>query len=192
MKKTLLPLACMALGTAAYAQVENGDFENWDKLILFEQPFMEFGAMSSNYEIFVESGQTNVTKVEHEDGFAVRLENIALAEEVAPAFYLLGGTPDQDGEDLVFPGGVAASDPNVTGISVDMAYDFPGESSGFVIVQFKLDGTPVGTGNMGMGTFFFPVSGQQGWENEVFDFGTTIDTQYDKVVIGFATADLIG
>ncbi|MCZ4409184.1 T9SS type A sorting domain-containing protein [Cryomorphaceae bacterium 1068] len=192
MKKSLLPLAFLALGTAASAQVENGDFENWNKLILFEQPFMSFDAISSNYEIFVETGETNVVQVEHEDGSAIRLENIEIGDEVTPAFYILGGTPDQVGEDLVFPGGIPASDPNVTGFSVDMSYDFPGEASGFVIVQFKMNGTPVGTGNMGVGTFFFPVSGQQDWETEVFDFGTTLDAQYNQVVFGFATADLIG
>ncbi|MFT5596127.1 MAG: hypothetical protein ACI8QH_000917 [Flammeovirgaceae bacterium] len=192
MKKTLLPLACMVLGTAAFAQIENGDFENWNKLILFEQPFMEFDANSSNYEIFVETGETNVTQVEHEDGSAMRLENIQIGEDVFPAFYLLGESPDQDGEDLVFPGGLAASDPNVTGISVDMSYEFSGEASGFVIVQFKSNGVPVGPGTMGAGTFFYPMTGQQDWENVVFDFGTTIDTQYDQVVIGFATGDLIG
>ncbi len=192
MKKSLLPLAFLALGTAASAQVENGDFENWTKLILFEQPFMTFDAISSNYEIFVETGETNVVQVEHEDGSAIRLENIQIGEDVTPAFYILGGTPDQVGEDLIFPGGIPASDPNVTGFSVDMSYDFPGESSGFIIVQFKMDGMPVGTGNMGTGTFFFPISGQQDWENEIFDFGTTIDVQYNQVVFGFATADLIG
>jgi hypothetical protein len=192
MKKTLLPLACMVIITSAFAQVENGDFENWNTLILFEQPFMEFDAISSSYEIFVETGQTNVTQVVHEDGSAIRLENIEIEDEVMPAFYLLGEAPDQDGEDLVFPGGLTASDPNVTGISVDMSYEFLGEASGFVIVQFKSNGVPVGPGTMGTGTFFYPMTGQQDWGNVVFDFGTTIDTQYDQVVIGFATADLIG
>lgn len=192
MKKTLLPIAILVLGSTAFAQVENGNFENWNELSLFAQPSMEFDAASSNFEIFIETGQTNVTEVEHENGSAMRLENIETGEGVNPAFYLLGGTPNQSGEDMVFPGGVSASDPNVTGISVDMAYDFPGESSGFVIVQFKMNEMPVGPGTMGTGTFFFPISGQQDWEDEVFDFETSIGVEYDRVVIGFATADLIG
>lgn len=192
MKKTLLPIAFLALGTTAFAQVENGNFEDWNKLILFEQPFMDFNSASSNYEIFLETGQTNVFQVAHEDGSAIRLENVSVEDEITPGFYLLGETPAQEGEDLVFPGGLTASDPNVTGISVDMSYDFPGESSGFVIVQFKMDGMPVGPGTMGTGTFFFPISGQQDWENEVFDFESAIGVEYDQVVIGFATADLIG
>lgn len=191
MKKTLLLPACLIFGTAAFAQIENGGFEDWNKLLLFEQPFMDFPAMSSNYEIFMETGLTNVTQVEHDEGSAIRLESIETEDEVVPAFYLLGETPQQEGEDLIFPGGVPASDPNVTGISVDMAYDFPDESSGFVIVQFKLDDMPVGPGSMGTGTFYFPLSGQQGWETKVFDFGTTIGTEYDQVVLGFATGDLI-
>jgi hypothetical protein len=191
MKKTLLLPICLIFGATAFSQIENGGFEDWNKLLLFEQPFMDFTAMSSNYEIFMETGLTNVNKIDHEEGSAMRLETILAGEEVVPAFYLLGSTPESSGENLIFPGGVPASDPNVTGISVDMAYDFPGESSGFVIVQFKLDGIPVGPGTMGTGTFYFPLSGQQEWEDEIFDFGTSIGTNYDEVVIGFATADLI-
>jgi hypothetical protein len=192
MKKSLLPLAFLALGTAAFAQVENGDFENWNKYPLFPEPSMDVDAISSNYEIFVETGLTNVTQVEHDNGSAMRLENIEIGEGVTPAFYIFGKTPDQVGEDLVFPGGMPASDPNVTGISVDMSYDFPGEASGFVIVQFKMNDIPVGPGTMGSGTFFFPVSGQQDWENTIFDFEEAMGVEYDEVVIGFATADLIG
>lgn len=192
MKKNLLPIAFMVFGTAAFAQVENGGFENWNELTLFEHPSMGFEAVSSNHEIFIESGETNVFQVEHDGGSAMRLENRAVGESVIPAFYILGETPGQDGEDLVFPGGLTASDPNVTGVTIDMSYEFPGEASGFVIVQFKENGVPVGPGTMGTGTFFYPISGQQDWETEVFDFGTAINTAYDQVVIGFATADLIG
>lgn len=192
MKKSLLPLAFLALGTAAFAQIEHGDFENWSKYPLFQHPSMEFDAISSNHEIFVETGLTNVTKVEHEDGSAMRLENLAIGDEVTPGFYIFGQTPNQVGEDLVFPGGMSASDPNVTGISVDLSYDFPDESSGFMIVQFKMNNIPVGPGTMGEGTFFFPISGQQDWENEIFDFEEPIGVEYDEVVVGFATADLIG
>ncbi|MGB6037751.1 MAG: hypothetical protein WBG42_15865, partial [Cryomorphaceae bacterium] len=186
MKKSLLPLACLALGTAAFAQVENGDFESWSKYQMFQHPSMEFDAISSNHEIFVETGLTNVTQVEHENGSAMRLENIEIGEGVTPAFYILGEMPDQVGEDLVFPGGISASDPAVMGVSVDMSYDFPGESSGFMIVQFKMNGIPVGPGTMGTGTFFFPISGQQDWGNQVFDFEAAIGVEYDEVVIGFA------
>lgn len=192
MKKSLLPVAFLALGTATFAQVQNGDFENWIKKSLFNHPVSEFNTISSNHEIFMEYDEINVSQVENGEGSAMRLENIPTVGGVQPAFYIFGETPGQSGEDLIFPGGMNASDPNVTGISVDMRYDFPGESSGFMIAQFKLDGNPVGPGNMGTGTFFFPISGQQDWENVVFDFETTIDTQYDQMVIGFATADLIG
>lgn len=191
MKKTLLPLASLVLGTTAYAQVENGNFEDWDKRTFFEQPFMGIDAVSSNHEIFIETGETNVTRSDREDGSAVRLESILIGDRVEPAFYLLGGVPNQVSENLVFSGGFAASDPNINAISVDMTYDFPEEASGIVIVQFKIGGEPVGRGNSGVGTFVFPVSGQQDWENKVFDFGTTIDVQFDQVVIGFATADYI-
>ena len=181
----------MLFGSAAFAQVENGSFEEWIDVELFDQPAMSVEAISSNHEIFIDAGEANVTRVQNGNESLLRLENIEVDQEVYPAFYILGNTPSQDGENLVFEGGIPASDPNISGVSVDMAYDFPSESSGFVIVQVKNDGTPVGEGTMGTGTFFFPLSGEKTMGNEVFDFGAPLGIQFDQIVIGFATADLV-
>ncbi len=191
MKKTLLPLFTLCIGLGANAQVLNGDFEDWDKLILFQQPNMGIEAVSSNYETFFETGQLNVNQVPNGDGSALRLENIGQGENVMPAYFLTGETPNQEGEALVFGGGIPVEDSNVSGISMDLRYDIPAEVPGFVIVQFKLNDVPVGPGNMGPGTFYFPLSGTQEWENEVFDFGGAINTEIDQVVIGIACSDLI-
>jgi hypothetical protein len=192
MKKHLLQISFLMLSSMTFAQVANGDFETWDEVELFDEPQMGIDVSSSNYEIFLEAGQANVTEIQGQDGSAVKLENISVGDEVYPAFFLLGGTPDQEGESLVFPGGLSISDQNISGIAVDMAYDFPGESSGFVIVQIKNAGTPVGNGTMGPGTFFFPLSGSKDLENSVFNFEAPIGVEFDQMVIGFATADLIG
>lgn len=192
MKKNLLPIVSFCFAATAFAQVENGGFEVWSELQLFSQPDMGVEVVSSNYETFFETGQLNVNAIPNGDGSAMRLENIGQGENVMPAFFLTGLTPDSEGEILVFGGGIPASDPNVSGISVDLRYDIPEESPGFLIVQFKLEGDPVGTGNMGPGTFYFPISGEKSdWETEVFDFEAPFDATYDQVVIGLACSDLI-
>jgi hypothetical protein len=176
----------------ASAQVENGGFEVWSDLNLFQQPEMGIDVVTSNYETFFETGQLNVNPIPNGDGFALHMENIGQGDNVMPAYFLTGMTPDSEGELLVFGGGIPATDPNVTGVSVDLRYDIPAESPGFLIVQFKLQGEPVGTGNMGTGTFYFPISGEKAeWGEEVFDFEAPFNTSYDQVVIGIACSDLI-
>ena len=191
MKKTLLPIVSLVFTFGAFAQVENGGFENWTNLALFEEPDMGIEVSSSNYETFFDSGELSVSQISHEGGSAIRLENIAKDDEVIPGFFLTGMPPGQAGEMLIFDGGIPASDQNVTGLSMDLSYNIPAESPGFVIVQFKLEGQPVGMGNMGPGTFYFPISGEKDWGNETFDFGESFGTAFDQVVIGMACADLL-
>jgi len=191
MKKTLLSFIALSMVTMGFAQVQNGGFEVWSELSLFSQPDMGIDVASSNYETFFETGQVNVNAVPNGDGFALRMENIGQGDNVMPGYFLTGMTPDSEGEMLVFGGGISASDPAVTGISVDLRYDIPVESPGFIIVQFKLEGEPTGTGNMGPGTFYFPISGEKSWGMETFDFEAPFNTTYDQVVIGIACSDLI-
>jgi hypothetical protein len=191
MKKHLLPLLLLA-GTSALAQVQNGDFEDWHKLVLFEHPMVNYETSSSNYETFFENGSLNVTEVAHEDGSALRVQNLAVGNQIMPGFFLTGFPPQQEGENLIFEGGLPASDPNVDGISMDIRYDIFMESPGFLIVQFKNNGVPVGNGNMGEGTFHFPLSGTQTeWTNMSFDFGGAVAVEFNEIVIGIASANLL-
>jgi len=191
MKRTLLQLSFLTFGIAVNAQVEHGSFEDWVEVQLFELPVMSAEVTSSNHEFYITAEEANVTPIQKEGSTALKLQNIEVNGEVIPAFYIIGQTPSQEGEGLVFGEGISVSDPNITGISVDMAYDFPGESSGFVLLQFKEEGIPVGEGAMGPGTFFFPLSGQKEWGTETFELEEPLGVSFDQIVIGFASADLV-
>lgn len=192
MKNFLLSAVFAALGISAIAQIDNGDFEAWNKLILFEHPVTGITTMSSNYETFFESAELNVNEIEGPTGQALRIENINTDDEVMPGYFLFGETPNSNEDGLLFDGGFAVSDGNVTGISMDLNYDFPSEATGFVIVQFKSNNEPIGPGNMSTGTFLFPLSGSQSWSNVSFDFGGALGVTPDQCVVGIASADLIG
>jgi len=191
MKKFILPAILCFFGISAFAQIENGDFENWSKLILFEHPVTGMSTMSSNYETFFDNGETNVNQIFHEEGKALRVENIQGSEEVMPGYFLFGNTPNSDGEEMIFGEGFDVSDASVTGVRMDLNYNFPNESNGFIIVQFKSEGVPVGEGNMGSGTHMFPISGTQDWATTEFNFEAPVEAAIDQCVIGIASGDLI-
>jgi hypothetical protein len=174
------------------AQVANGDFENWNKLVMFEHPNAGIPTMSSNYETFFADGSLNVTDVVANESRALRIENTMVEGQVAPGYFLFGEVPQNEGESLVFGGGFEVSDPNVNGIRMDLKYNFPDNAHGFIIVQFKAEGQPVGNGNFGTGTFYFPIQGTQDWSNTLFNFDQELGALPDQCVIGIAAADLIG
>lgn len=191
MKKFILPAVISLFGINTFAQIENGNLENWDKLLLFEHPMTGISTMSSNYETFFDNGETNVNQIFHEEGKALRVENIQGSQEVMPGYFLFGNTPGSEGENMVFGEGFPVADAAVTGVRMDLNYNFPNESNGFVIVQFKSEGAPVGEGNMGAGTHMFPLSGTQDWATTEFAFDGPIEATIDQCVIGIASADLI-
>ncbi|HKL03779.1 MAG TPA: T9SS type A sorting domain-containing protein [Cryomorphaceae bacterium] len=192
MKNSLLLTLFCAFGISSIAQIANGDFENWNKLILFEHPVTGTETMSSNYETFFANGELNVNEIEGPDGQALRIENIVANSEVMPGYFIFGNVPAPEGESLIFGDGFAAQDPGVNGISLDLHYDFPNGSEGFIIVQFKENGAPVGNGNFGQGTFMFPLSGSQDWTTETFSFNGPLNASPDQCVIGIASGDVIG
>jgi len=63
MKKILLPLFMGTMAITVNAQIDNGDFERWEKVLLFQHPAGASVNMSSNYETFFDNGLLNVTKV---------------------------------------------------------------------------------------------------------------------------------
>lgn len=125
MKNYLLLTLLCAFGMQSFAQIANGDFEDWNKLLLFEHPVTGMETMSSNYETFFENGELNVNEIEGPDGQAIRIENIDANGEVMPGFFLFGDVPTPEGENLVFGEGFPASDPGVNGITIDLNYNFP-------------------------------------------------------------------
>lgn len=188
MKKILLPLCMGAMALSAHAQIQNGDFETWEKVLLFTHPAGASVNMSSNYETFFDTGLLNVTKVETDGNSVLRIENTMGTESVQPGYFIFGMTPN---EDLTFSAGNPISDVMMTGISMDLKYAMLDQSEGFIVVQFKDGDTPVGEGNYGTGTYFFPISGAQDWAETEFLFDYPIDPAANTCVIAISAADVI-
>ncbi len=176
---------------SANAQILNGGFENWTKMILFEHPAMGISTMSSNYETFFNDGSLNVNRISSPTGSGLRVETKYAGDELVAGWFITGQTPNQEGEGLLFEGGFPASSSSVTGISMDIRFNIPESSPGFVVVQFKNNGVPVGNGNMGAGTFMFPLSGEMTWTNMQWDFGGPLGETPDQCVIGIVCADVL-
>lgn len=191
MNKLILPALLCVLSHGSFAQVQNGNFEEWTKPSLFEHPYSTVETASSNYHTFVKNGEINVTELEMDGNSYMRIENISIDDSVEPGYFIFGEEPTSEGENLVFPGGFEITDMAVTGISMDMKMNIPVANPGFVIVQFKNDDTPVGAGNFGEGTYVFPLSGNQDWTEMSFDFDEAIDPSTNKCVIGVSSADLL-
>jgi hypothetical protein len=192
MKKLLLQAICLFAFISTQAQIANGDFEDWTKLIFFDQPYVGVQGTSSNFESYFADGTLNVTEIPREDGSAMRLENVSVDDEVIPGYFMTGGMPTQEGETIFFEGGFPITDSDISGISFDARFNLPAESPGFVIVQFKNGNTLVGTGNMGPGTFVFQMSGDvSDWNLMTFEFDTPVSTEANTCVIGFAAADVL-
>ncbi len=191
MKKFLLPAIFCAFGLTSNAQIANGNFEDWTKVNLFEMPSIGIPNTSSNYETYFMNGELNVVKKLSEGNSSMHISNIDIDGNVVPGYYICGTEPNAEGEGLVFGGGFDMTPDGITGLSVDMKMEIPEENEGIVIVQFKNGNQPVGPGNMGPGTYVFPVAGTQDWTNMEFSFDETLDPNTNVCVIAFASADLV-
>lgn len=192
MKNYLLPVLALVASQGLFAQVENGNFDNWDKMILFHHPVMETTTMSSNYETFFKDGSLNVNSVDGPTGKAMRIESTMVNDEVVPGYFLTGELPQQDGEGLDFEGGFPVHDPEITGISMDVRHNIPESSPGFIIVQFKRAGVELEAGNMGPGTIMVPLSGESDWQQIEVAFPEPFEFGADACVVGVASANLLG
>lgn len=192
MKNYLLPAIALFAAHGISAQIDNGNFDHWNESLTFAHPVMETETMSSNSETFFTSGVTGVFAVEGNEGKAMRLESIENNSEIFPAFFITGQIPQQEGEGLIFGGGVPVNDENITGLTVALRHNISTESPGFVLVQFKADGVPVGEGNMGPGTMMVPLEGEADWYTLTVEFESGFETAPDACVFAVATADLLG
>ncbi len=192
MKKYLLPAVAVLAVHGLSAQIENGNFDHWTSMEMFDHPTMAVPTSSSNYETFLETGEVNVTPVQGITGTAMRLESISQGERVFPGFFITGNVPQGDSEEMVFTGGMPTTDKTVNGVSMDIRYDVSAESPGFVVVQFKRGGIPIGQGNLGTGTMIHHLSGASEWTNISIVFQGGFDQTPDECVVGIATANLLG
>lgn len=188
MKKLLLPLFMGFFAVSGTAQINNGGFENWTKINLFEHPLIHGLTMSSNYETFFDTGELNVYQTEANESNVLHIENIEGSDGVQPGFFIFGGRPSGN---ALFSGGVPVNDDQISGIAMDMHYELAGESEGFVLLQFKSGGEPVGEGTDGMGFYLFPISGSQDWANVEFNFDAPLGLTPDECVIAIASGDLM-
>jgi len=192
MKKILLPAIAVIASQGLFAQIENGSFDAWIEQQLFEHPQMGIETMSSNYETFFHDGSTNVNAVSGPDGNVLRIQTAGAQGQTIPAFFITGNVPEQEGEGLIFGGGVPLTDPDITGVSFSIRHKIIEGSPGFVLVQFKADGVPVGEGNMGPGTTMLPLVGMTEWHDVNITFENGFETTPDACVFAVASADLLG
>lgn len=188
MKKILLPLFLSACAFSGTAQVNNGGFERWNKVLLFEHPLTTSTTMSSNYDTYFDTGELGVFAVQHDGSTVLHVENLQGTTEVYPGYFLFGKLPD---ENNTFGGGFPVSDGQISGISMDLNYAIAEGSEGSVFIQFKSEGIPVGEGNFGAGTYVYPLSGIQDWTHVEFNFDAPIGAAVDECVIGFTSANTI-
>lgn len=191
MKKIILPLFLYA-GTfsamAQPAQIENGGFETWTKVLLFEHPSFVTATMSSNYDTYFDNGELNVFERDYGENKVLRIENIQGTNEVHPGYFIFGKKPDGSG---VFEGGFPVDDPNISGVAMRLSYDMKNGSEGFVMVQFKNQDQPVGQGNYGPGTYFFPITGSLYDEVVEFHFDEPLGATPDRCIMAFASGDVM-
>ncbi|MCA1750882.1 MAG: T9SS type A sorting domain-containing protein [Cryomorphaceae bacterium] len=192
MKNYLLPAVALFAAQGLSAQIENGNFDHWVEKETYQQPTMGVETMSSNLETFHNDGSLNVMPVDGPDGKALRLESINVGNETIPGFFITGNVPDQEGEGLVFGGGVPLTDSNISGVSFSIRHEIDASSPGFVIVQFKANGVPVGEGNMGAGTMMVPIAGVAEWQDINIQFENGFETTPDQCVFAVASGDLLG
>ncbi|MCH2197700.1 MAG: T9SS type A sorting domain-containing protein [Flavobacteriales bacterium] len=191
MKQLTLLIGALMVCLSINAQLQNGDFENWTTSSDFDQPDVGLNAwLDSNYETFFSGGVVSVSEIEGVSGSALRVESTEIEGETLGGFAIWGAPPS--GEELIFENGFPFTDNTVTQLSVDMRYSTNILSPGIIIVQFKFEGAPAGAGNLGAGTYYFPITGEQlTWETMTFDIDPEIGTDIDECVIAFASNNLV-
>jgi hypothetical protein len=192
MKNALLACCGILAAFFSHAQISNPGFENWTIVSDFDQPDVgENPFTSSNLETFYADGSLSATEVPGVEGSALRIETVETMQEDTIVGFAIWGNPPA-GEELIFQGGFPMSDQNVTSLSVDMRHSINLDSPGFVIIQFKNEGVPVGPGNLFPGVYFFPVSGEQlTFQSETFNISPGVGTAFDECVIGFACNNVL-
>lgn len=187
MKKTLFSLFVGILTLSLNAQIENGDFENWNQIILYEHPYIDQPTSSSNHDTYIATQKANVTRISQNENSYMRIENINGPDDQVMPGYFLFGEPPVDGS--IFNAGLLINDTQLSGISMDLKYNMFG-STGIVVVQFGNGDHPIGPGNVATGTYLFPITGEQDWTNVEFLFDQPIDPATKTCVIGIASADM--
>lgn len=189
MLKFFLPLAGLLLTFGVQAQLLNGSFEQWQNLATFEVPVEnEVTFTSSNDITYYSDGVLSMFEVPgNGGGSAMRVETTSSPNGTEVGFGIWGFPPEDD-IDLIFTGGFPFTDQAVTGLNCDLRYNVNSGSPGFIIVQFKFEGVPVGPGNLFPGTYIFPISGSQGnFENSTFNFLPALPSDVDECIIGVAS-----
>lgn len=189
MLKNLLSLAGLLFAFGVQAQLLNGSFEQWQNLATFEVPVDNAVTFTSSNQItYFSDGTLSMFEVPgNGGGSAMRVETTSTVDGAEVGFGIWGFPPEDD-IDLIFTGGFPFTDQSVTGLSCDLRYDVNTASPGFIIVQFKFEGVPVGPGNLFPGTYIFPISGsQENFTNTAFNFLPALPSAVDECIIGVAS-----
>jgi len=175
--------------------VTNGSFEGWTSSI-FQIPAITPTSTpfsSSNTRTFLGSGVSSVIKVpgNGSSGYAMKVETAVYnkGKDTTTGYGIWGGEPGNGGN-LLFPGGFPFNDQNATGIQADLMYSISAGQAGYIFVQFKKNGQPIGGSN---GLYGFQVTGTQStFSTSIFTFSPALPSAPDTCVIAFASDNPTG
>jgi len=190
MRKHLLFLIFGGFPFALLSQLLNGSFEQWQNLPTFEEPVANAVSFISSNEVTYFSDQVlSMYEVNGSGGgSAMRIESTMTQFGPEVGFAIWGSVPEDDGEEVIFENGFPFTDQSVSAFSCDLRYNVNLISPGFVILQFKFNGVPVGVGNLLPGTYIFPIAGAQAnFQTETFNIFPALPSEVDECVVGFAT-----
>ncbi len=135
MRKVTLSFLAFFFSLAAWAQMPNMSFEDWDMGdSLYLQPAVDGDFYCSAYLSNLYGGTPNMTRVDGKSGHAIRVET---ASNSMLGYFVFGRTRSEDlAQDDDLYGGFPFYNQNVAKLTCDMRYDVSLNDSATVMVSF--------------------------------------------------------
>jgi hypothetical protein len=170
MRKSILLLLLCFPSLYLLAQIENGGFETWENIPLFESPD---DWMSTNSEF---PGTNAVEKsTDAQDGmYSVHLTTVTVQQDTAFGFVLIGSADDDDFTGIPYSG-------TIDGIKGHYKCDIQNNDSALVLVVGSYQGTSYEPES------FYIHGAQNSWTT--FDFSFSQTMQVDSITVGIASSD---
>ena len=170
MRKNILLLLLCLPSILLFAQIENGGFETWENIELFESPD---DWMTTNSEFPVADAVEKSTDAQ--DGmYSVKLTTVTVEEDTAFGFVLMGSADDEDFTGVPYSG-------TIDGIRGHYKCDIQANDSALVLVVGSYQGTPYEP------EAFYIHGTQNTWAT--FEFALSQTMQVDSLTVGIASSD---
>ncbi len=172
MKKSILCYFLLLIPIGAFSQIQNGGFETWDDVFLYESPEVW---RTTHTEI---PGTDAVDKnTDAQDGtFSVHLKTVDVLGEKLFGYVLIGEADDDDYTGVPYSG-------TISSINGYYKSDIQTGDSALVLVAASYQGVDYDP------EFFYLHGEETNWTS--FSFSFTQSMQVDSVTIGIASSDAI-